>query len=73
MTTSRLTGAVEWRCDVQCLRHPAMLNQQRWHHTCTTPGFGLTAGTGLRFARRAELEQGPETMAAARPAAARPR
>jgi hypothetical protein len=51
------------------LRPSAMLNLRRYLHTRTTPGFGLTAGTGLRFARRVELEQGPETMAAARPAA----
>lgn len=51
------------------LHFPATLNQRRGLHTRTVPGFGLTAGTGLRFARRVELEQGPETMAAARPAA----
>lgn len=47
------------------LRLSATLNQRRGAHTRTVPGFDLTVGTGLRFARRVELEQGPDTTVSA--------
>jgi hypothetical protein len=55
------------------LRHSAMLNQRAGLHARRRPDPDVTVGVGSFYARVAVIEQGPETMAAARPAAARPR